>query len=211
MNARKLSQVRQLFDSIINATTQINEEVVIRHLSKIAWADVDTTNPDTVTIAHLHNALVDEEHNNMTPLMAAAKVGSERVARCLIDLITFYHTNIACQPFNFDVPDKNGTTAIMYAAESGYLHIVQLLLATNACDPTIRNMKWKNAATLAHDASHAAVAKFLQDTNKSIEKERNRFFAEIASRMNTSIGNAKNTDVLHNAAEPGLKKSRSKK
>ncbi|XP_035219252.1 KN motif and ankyrin repeat domain-containing protein 4-like isoform X2 [Stegodyphus dumicola] len=77
---------------------------------------------------HATNLLNKLNKNNQTPLMHAASWGSHGMVRLLLDA--------GADP-NFQ--DKDGSTALMYAAAHGHIVCARMLLEHPNCDPSIKD------------------------------------------------------------------------
>ena len=98
-----------------------------------------------------HNALVNKTFlpNQMTPLIAASKVGYYDIAKLLLK-----HD---AKP---NIIMKGGHTALTVAASKGYYNIVKLLLEHKA-DPNIARTDGNTALTIATDENYLKTAEIL--------------------------------------------------
>ncbi len=203
MYTRPSSQARILFDAIFNATTSDKEELVIRLLTAIAATDDNTKNSEAITVGYLLSGVFDDQHDDMSVLMAAAKVGSERIVRCIIDMISFYYKKLPYD-YNFNFIDRHGNTALMFAAQNGNLTILKILMATGKCDPTIHNAQWKNAIDLAKAGNHQSVVDALIPEVIKINQRRETIFASARQSLGGASGRLKYGD----ASEAETKRNR---
>lgn len=94
-----------------------------------------------------------------TPLMNAAARGFHAMVDLLLD--------VGANP---NLQDKDGSTALMYAAEHGQEKCVKILVRHKKCDPTIQETDGQTACSIALDNGHKNTAVLIH--MQTLEKRR---------------------------------------
>jgi uncharacterized protein len=114
--------------------------------------------PEVIKWLLRHGAVVDQRGPiNATPLICAARHGLSETLRVLI-------ANGADINASTEIDDDE--TALMVAAARGHESIVNALL-THGADAHRKNRWGRNAARLADERGHDAIARLIRDTTKS--------------------------------------------